>query len=283
MEKYGSQNPYHVKVYRISARWKNDTQEGYEMTIEDNGMPIDLAVGTLVFFLISAVFHLWAVIVGLFENTWFLYWRHIDNAFCWWRWLEYSASCSLMGMLLAITLGIREQNTLVCLFVLLFTTQCFGFLNELYSRPVDHLNLNESDDESAKDNLNGTKLPTNRQWNGGFFIRQVPYFIGCIPFLVYVAVIVYHLEYQKWRLRKETNGELTIPEWVNAMLYGTIFIFSCFAVVMPIYQYISPKLYWGSEIVYSILSLTAKLWLGLLILFNVIMQEARAEEVLGTL
>ena len=110
LEKYDT-NPYEIKIYRVSARWTNRTTQGYEMIVEDNEMPFDLAWGVLLFFLISAVFHLWAVVLGLFEHSWFWYFRQIDDAFCYWRWAEYSCSCSLMGMLLAITLGIREQNT----------------------------------------------------------------------------------------------------------------------------------------------------------------------------
>jgi hypothetical protein len=48
-----------------------------------------------------------------------------------------------------------------------------------------------------------------------FLRRQVPYFLGIFPFMTYVVCIVYHLEYQKWRLHEETNGDLVIPEWVN--------------------------------------------------------------------
>ena len=39
-----------------------------------------------------------------------------------------------MGILLAITLGLREQNTLACLFVLLVCTQSYGFLTEVSRR-----------------------------------------------------------------------------------------------------------------------------------------------------
>jgi len=88
LEKYGDENPYHVRIYRMSAKWNNDTTQGYEMSIVDNEMPMDIAWGTLAFFLISAVFHLGAVLCGLFEHTWFVYWRQIDDCFCFWRWLE---------------------------------------------------------------------------------------------------------------------------------------------------------------------------------------------------
>jgi len=317
LDQYNGENPYAVTIYRVSARWNNHTTEGYTMTIEPNGMPIDLAWGTLSFFLISAVFHLFAVIFGLFEHTWFWYWRQLDDAFSYWRWIEYSFSCSLMGMLLAVTLGIREQNSLACLFMLLWTTQWLGFLNELYSRPViiadttnyktpvgrlgfiekpDYVknpnalhklsqDLWEGDrpirDQDGKLIATGSFDFLHAQRFSNFLRRQVPYVLGWFPFMTYVVIVVYHLEYQKWRLHEETNGDLTIPDWVNSLLYGTLLLFSSFAVVMPIYQWLPPTFYWGTELCYAALSLAAKLWLGIVLLTNVIMQEARAEDLLG--
>lgn len=84
-ELYGDENPYLIRIYRISANWTNSTSQGYTFTMEDNHMPIDLAWATLAFFLISAVFHLFIVVVGLFEGTWFWVWRQLDDAFAWWR------------------------------------------------------------------------------------------------------------------------------------------------------------------------------------------------------
>ena len=72
---YGDENPYLIKIYRISANWTNSTSQTYTFSLEDNHMPIDLAWATLAFFLISAVFHLFIVVVGLFEHTWFWVWR----------------------------------------------------------------------------------------------------------------------------------------------------------------------------------------------------------------
>lgn len=40
---------------------------------------INFATLTLSFFAISAVFHFWACIVGLFERFWFIYWRQMDG------------------------------------------------------------------------------------------------------------------------------------------------------------------------------------------------------------
>jgi hypothetical protein len=316
MSKYGDDDPYHIKIYRVSARWDNSTADGYEFAIEDNGIGFNLAWGTIFFFGISAVFHFVACIVGLFESTWLSYWRQIDDAFCWWRWLEYSASCSLMGILLSITLGIREEYTLTCFFVLLALTQSFGFLTELYSRPVltrdatsyqwpvGRRGFTEAPDYTKDPNAlhlisqtywegdrvlrDETGAPTgsstdllHAQRTSNFVRRLVPYFLGFLPFMTYIVINVFHLEYQSARLYDETDGEMKIPGWVRAMLYGTFALFSSFSFVLPLYQYLPPSYYWGAELTYAVLSLAAKGFLGLVILLNVVMEEQRAESLLG--
>jgi hypothetical protein len=60
-------NAYAVPIYRISATWNNDTTAGYDFVFEDNGAPFDIAWGTISFFGLSALFHLFAVVVGLCE------------------------------------------------------------------------------------------------------------------------------------------------------------------------------------------------------------------------
>ena len=315
MSKYAT-NPYDIKIYRISANWTNSTTEGYAFKLEENGWPINIAWATLAFFLISAVFHLFAVVCGLFEHTWFCYWRQMDDAFCWWRWLEYSGSASLMGMLLAISVGIREQNTLALIFMALWTTMMLGWMTELYSRPVitadkanyktpvGRLGFIESPDYVR--NPNALHRLSQRQWEGerptrdadgkpialsnfdylqaqrvsNYVRRMLPHILGIFPFTTVMVVIVYHLEYAKWRLRTETDQRM--PWFVDAIIYGSLVLFSSFSMVQVLYQYLPPGFYFGSEICYCVLSLVAKLWLGLLMLFNVIMVESSAEDALGS-
>lgn len=50
---------------------------------------------------------------------------------------------------------------------------------------------------------------------------------------------------------------------------------------MPVFQALPPQYYFGSEICYCILSALAKVFLGAVLLTSVIMQEARAEDLLG--
>jgi len=90
---------------------------GNEHWLHDNNIHVNFASLTISFFAISAVFHLWALLVGIFERTWFLYWRQLDDAFAWWRWLEYSASASVMAMGIAISIGLREQSILAGIFM----------------------------------------------------------------------------------------------------------------------------------------------------------------------
>ena len=72
--------------------------------------------------------------------------------------------------------------------------------------------------------------------------------------------------YNSYRLYEETNGDLRIPSWVRALLYGTFAIFSSFSFVLPLYQRLPPGFYFGAEISYCILSLTAKLFLGTILI-----------------
>ncbi|MDA9633357.1 hypothetical protein N9S81_00295 [bacterium] len=136
MTVYGDEDPYEIRIFKLSAKWNNNTRDGYEITVVDNNMPINVAWMVMAFFLLSAIAHLWAIIAGAFECFWFLYWRQMDDAFCFWRWIEYSGSCSVMSLLIATSIGIREQNTLSLIFVSQFVTMMLGWMTELYSRPV---------------------------------------------------------------------------------------------------------------------------------------------------
>jgi len=55
-------------------------------------LQINFATLIVSFFATSAVFHFFALVAGAFERFWFIYWRQLDDAFAWWRWVEYSIS-----------------------------------------------------------------------------------------------------------------------------------------------------------------------------------------------
>ena len=64
-----------------------------------------------------------------------------------------------------------------------------------------------------------------------------------------------------------------MPEFVNGLLYGSVIIFWSFGVVQVIFQCLPPGYYWGTEICYCVLSLTAKLYLGFILLLNVLVAD----------
>lgn len=69
-------------------------------------------------------------------------------------------SASVMGMAIAISIGIREQSILASIFVLHFTTQCFGFLTEYISVPktVVHKRISQDQLQVYRSRLKHTAL-----------------------------------------------------------------------------------------------------------------------------
>ena len=143
----------------------------------------------------------------------------------------------------------------------------FGFLTELYSRPVLIADKNDYQNPVGRrgfigqpdysENPNALHLISQNSWEGDRIIRDadgntivknfdfiqaqrtsnwirrlVPYFFGWAPYLTWVSVLTYHLEKSKVELYESTNGDLQIPAWVNAALYGTILLFSSFHFIL---------------------------------------------------
>jgi hypothetical protein len=124
-----------IPVTRLAINWTATSAGGYDVTLVDNGMPVRIDFLTGWFFLISAIFHAFAVIAGPFDRLAPNYWKQLDNALAYWRWIEYSASASVMVLALFLVSGIREQNSLAMAFVLMWSVQMFGLLTEVGSRP----------------------------------------------------------------------------------------------------------------------------------------------------
>ena len=107
---------------------------------------------------------------------------------------------------------------------------------------------------------------------------MVPHVLGWFPMTAAWVIIVVHLQWAKKDLELVTDRR--IPRWVDGAIYGTVIIFWSFTLIQIIYQKLPPKFYWGTEICYCLLSLTAKLYLGLFLLINVIMTDGTAEDAL---
>lgn len=305
-----------VTIYRISqvptlqqylnneSFWspgRNDTSGraigGNEHWLRDNGLSVNFASLTAAFFGISALFHLWAVVVGATPRWWHLYWRRLDNAYAPWRWLEYSMSASLMALSIAISTGLREQNILSGIFMLHFVTMLFGLLTEVYSRPKllveDGRRLISQEewqttrplyDARNTNTVVATEPISGRRggvwaWKQHYIQRMLPHAIGWFPMTAAWVLIIAHLEFARHDLKQITD--VSIPVFILAAIYGSILLFWCFTIVQAWYQALPPTRYWESEIWYCILSLTAKLYLGFILLINVIGVDGSVEEALA--
>jgi hypothetical protein len=126
-----------VPLYRLTSRWTNTTGDGYSMGTVSNGgdgVRFDLMTGW--FFQLSAIFHSLWVVLGGFDRFNFLYWKQIDDAWCWWRWTEYAFSAPLMFFCLQLIVGLREVNTIALSWMLMAITMFFGLAQETWSRPA---------------------------------------------------------------------------------------------------------------------------------------------------
>ena len=101
-----------------------------------------------------------------------------------------------------------------------------------------------------------------------FVRRMIPHIFGWFTMSAAWIIIVVHLEWARHDLAK-LSDDISIPSWVDGVIYGTVLIFWSFTFPQIIFQFLPPGFYWGTELIYCVLSLTAKLYLGTFLLINV--------------
>ena len=110
--------------------------------------------------------------------------------------------------------------------------------------------------------------------------RMVPHVFGWFTMSSVWFILVVQLENAKRDINEVSDR--TMPEWVNAVIYGSFLIFMSFALVQIIFQRLAPGFYWGTEVAYCILSLSAKMYLGWFLLINVLYVDgSTADEALS--
>lgn len=232
-----------------------------------------------------------------------------------------------MVMALYVISGLREQNNLAMAFVLIATTQFFGLLTEMYSRPaprgtdghrgwvgdpiksaeltrieqkklafrdrnylVRHQEatkmffINQEDQHRHEQEIlsQGPMPPTfeeimklqdyYRAYNRNYVRRMIPHVLGIFPYVTVWVIFINSFFTQLNDVRiKDEDLFARIPSFVPVAIVGTVVIFTTFTFVQWRYQYLSPDYYWRTEVWYCFLSLTAKVFLGLLLYVNVLM------------
>ena len=238
-----------------------------------------------------------ACFVGFFDRLYWLYWRQLDLAFAWWRWLEYSASGSLMAVAIAVLTGTRQAEVLAAIFILHVCTMAMGFFTELYSRPASQatpgyydftrwegdpqrIGWNDPDRAPGHEGNLQLKLWGNRsqRWVN-YRRRMVPHIFGFVPYFAAWTIIINGFLVQLDDLRVENEDLFArVPDWIPYAVFATFAIFSTFTFVQIWYQWQPPKHYWKTELWYCTLSASAKIALGTLLYINVINVDARFDE-----
>lgn len=187
-----------------------------------------------------------------------------------WRWLEYFFSASILFLVVAPLLGIRNVETLWCLVALMATTQLFGWLTErVSSECIDAVRLNPGD-------CCGWTL--RRRWRPGtLLLRLQCHLLGYLPYLVAWGLVLH-----QYRLNMELLADLVPPFAQWSVLSGFVF-YTCFGLVQLTLQLLTfgPSLYWIGEIVYLVLSFTAKANFGVVIVLNSLMEDSMYDTILG--
>ena len=109
--------------------------------------------------------------------------------------------------------------------------------------------------------------------------RMVPHIFGWFTMSSVWFILIAQLENAKRDLAEVSD--LKMPEWVDGLIYGQFVIFTQFALVQIVFQRMQPGFYFGTEIIYCLLSLTAKVYLGAFLLINVIMIDGSADDALS--
>lgn len=195
---------------------------------------------TASFFFISALFHF--LNVSLLRT---FYISKLKNCYTPTRWIEYFFSAPVMFALIAYGLGIRDQYLLAATSALIAVTMPFGAWVESISRP---------------------KMLRNGEivWNEPFWYRISPWFVGHIPQVVAWALVYISFYSSSWDLGR-------IPWFVFLILWGECILFFSFGAASFLSQYYPPPQFWKGELLFQILSLVSKGFLGILLIVNVLM------------
>jgi hypothetical protein len=157
------------------------------------------------------------------------------------RWIEYFFSAPIMILAIAYGAGIREQNILIAIALLIASTMPFGYLTEVYSKPISDV-----------------------EWCQSLSSRLIFHFLGYIPQLTAWYIIVFSF------YNGSSDANEGPPDFVYLIIWLELVLFFSFGFVQLVQIFSYPRNYYKGEIAYQWLSLISKGLLGALLLSNVL-------------
>jgi hypothetical protein len=241
--------PTHIDLQLWPMRGSNSTLNHFS-ALQKNTGNVSLAGMIAGFFFLSFFFQF--VAVTFFWNIYasLLRYRCIQP----FRWIEYSISASLMTLIFALLIGIKETSSLWTLFMSMTAVMLLGLLQEYqltFKRSFPQL----------------TKLE--------YFL---PHFIGWIAFFSPITVFI-----TKFSL-SISNGPSKPPGWVYGIYASQFVVFGSFGLNQMVQQVRLYRNYKNDsqcakitvrhEAVYVVLSLTAKSILAWVLYFNLLAESS---------
>ena len=203
-----------------------------------------LTVATASFFAASAIAHLGAAFVWRS-----VYYKCLANAYAPFRWIEYSISATIMILVISYLCSIVDAQMLCLLGGLTITTMIHGHLHEVICRP-----------------RSAAQWAIANTWD-----RLQGHVAGYVPYLTAWSLIIFRFLQAAGRETVDSEGNTrSMPDFVYAIVFSEIAIFSCFAIVQLASSLRPPSEYANGEIAYMWLSLIAKGTLGGILLANVL-------------
>lgn len=231
-----------LQLYVVKLKWVEGSDEMYSFELQTSDLRAPMDIMTAAFFGLSALQHfVWVALavagwllptVEKFMETYF--WEELFSGHCWWRWVEYSLSATVMLVQIALLVGMREVYQLQLLAGLSFTTMLCGWLTEVWA----------------------VYNPKS-----SYALRMLPHLLGWLPYIsAWAAILAHFFSYD------------SVPAFVVAIVVGCAVSFTSFAFVQIHFQrYIND--YYKTEYAYCLLSLASKGYLGGFVLSNVILSS----------
>ena len=284
------QPSHDVQLVRVVANWTSRGLDGFALSLEDD-MTLSYKVLGGFSFAAAVLAHLVAVYALATWLAWqtpasFAHW-YVQNIGAGWhplRWVEYGVSASAQAVTIALGAGIREKHLLLLIFLSHSVTMSFGYLAELYARPVT---VDPPDSRpTARAGyctrccrllpkwLSGlAKHDEILGWSHDLSTRLAPFVGGVLAITgPWIVIFISFTDSVNDTHGMRAHGAREMPWWVPWALFGTFVTFISFAINALVFLIIRPTFhrFVFCEGIYVVLSLTSKVWLGGLVLMAVI-------------